>query len=203
MPAEISSEVRGAILAPIQNGQSCHKIAALLTDMGMTASHTKVAKVKKEAEAERLGVPKKPKKLGTQCRPTRKRMEVAKKVAQEIYCANPPAIRQLAHKHGVSDYMIRKIISENCDAELRNKFKVHALSHRQALQRMERGPRFRKYLTGQKWKYIMTIDEAWVYTTSVNGVRKVYYRFRGRENPESWQKNGRRSILMASCSQLE
>jgi hypothetical protein len=52
MPAEICSEVRGAILAHIQNGHSCRKIVEVLTEMGMTASHTTVAKVKKQAEAE-------------------------------------------------------------------------------------------------------------------------------------------------------
>jgi dihydroxyacetone kinase len=43
-------------LAHIQNDHSCRKIAELLTEMGMSASHTTVAKVKKQAEAERLGV---------------------------------------------------------------------------------------------------------------------------------------------------
>jgi hypothetical protein len=65
MPAEICSEVRGAILAYIQNNHSCRKIAELLIEMGMTVSHTTVAKVKKQAEAERPGVMKKPKKVGT------------------------------------------------------------------------------------------------------------------------------------------
>jgi hypothetical protein len=69
-------------------------------------------------------------------------MEVAKKVAQEIYCADPPIIRQLAQKHEVSGYMIRKIIDQDCDTDLEHKFNVHALSHRQALQRMERSPPF-------------------------------------------------------------
>jgi hypothetical protein len=75
-------------------------------------------------------------------------------------------------------------------ADLRQKYRVHALSNKQALQLMERGPRFLKYLKSQKWKFIVTIDEAWVYTTNFNGVRKVYYHFRSKENSESWEKNG-------------
>jgi hypothetical protein len=85
IPAEISSEVRGAIWTHIQNCNYCRIIVQSLTDIGMTPSHTTVAKVMKQAEAEGPGVMKKAKKLGFQSLPTRKR----RKVAQEVKYANP------------------------------------------------------------------------------------------------------------------
>jgi hypothetical protein len=52
-------------LAYIQDGHFYRKIEELLTDMGMPVSHTTLAKAKKQAEAEKLGVIKKRKKLVT------------------------------------------------------------------------------------------------------------------------------------------
>jgi hypothetical protein len=45
-----------------------------------------------------------------------------------------------------------------------------------------------EYIRGKKWKYVITIDEAWVYLNHTNGVRKVYYEFRGERTQESWTK---------------
>ncbi|OWA53773.1 hypothetical protein BV898_18194 [Hypsibius exemplaris] len=33
---------------------------------------------------------------------------------------------------------------------------------------------------------VVTIDEAWVYLTNVNEIRKIYHEFRGERSPESW-----------------
>ncbi|OWA54052.1 hypothetical protein BV898_18474 [Hypsibius exemplaris] len=41
---------------------------------------------------------------------------------------------------------------------------------------------------GREWKNFVTIDEAWVYLTDVNGIRKIYYEFREKRSPESWTK---------------
>ncbi|OQV13733.1 hypothetical protein BV898_12048 [Hypsibius exemplaris] len=53
---------------------------------------------------------------------------------------------------------------------------------------LDRGPRFLSYINGRKWKNFITIDEAWVYLTDNNGIRKIYYEFRGERSPESWTK---------------
>jgi inhibitor of nuclear factor kappa-B kinase subunit alpha len=73
-------------------------------------------------------------------------------------------------------------------AEVRKKYKVHALSDAQVRQRLERAPRLLKWIGGSKWKYVVTLDEAWVYLTHVNGQRQLYYKFRGKSTPESWTK---------------
>ncbi|OWA55568.1 hypothetical protein BV898_19954 [Hypsibius exemplaris] len=36
--------------------------------------------------------------------------------------------------------------------------------------------------------YISTVDEAWVYLDTTNGVRRVYYEIKGARTPESWTK---------------
>ncbi|OQV14613.1 hypothetical protein BV898_11232 [Hypsibius exemplaris] len=69
---------------------------------------------------------------------------------------------------------------------MRKKCCVHALSNKQAKQRLDRGPRFLRYINGRKFKNVISINEAWVYLTDVNGIRKIYNEFRGERSPESW-----------------
>ena len=71
---------------------------------------------------------------------------------------------------------------------LRKKYRVHALSNAQIAQRLQRGPLFLRYLEGQKFKKIITVDECWIYLTSVRGVRRIYYEFKGEKTEESWRK---------------
>ena len=40
----------------------------------------------------------------------------------------------------------------------------------------------------QEMENIVSIDEAWCYRSHVNGRRKMYCRFHGKKNPESWRK---------------
>ena len=144
-----------------------------------------------EEKDKENGVFKKPKRISAQNTRPQHIKAIQKKVAKDIDNPNPPSLRQMARKHKVSESTVRRIIDKNCDAELRRKYPVHALSDKQAAQRLERGPNFIKYLKGDKWKYIVTIDEFWIYSNYVNGQRKVYYKFRGRENYEEWRNNCR------------
>ncbi|OQV16148.1 hypothetical protein BV898_09783 [Hypsibius exemplaris] len=50
-------------------------------------------------------------------------------------------------------------------------------------------------INGRKWKNIITIDEAWVYLTDINGIRKIYYKFWGEWSPERWTKFWKESHL--------
>ena len=84
---------------------------------------------------------------------------------------------------------VRRIIRQDLAGVLRHKRKTHMLSGKQVSQRLLKIPRLLKHLQGEKWRYIVSIDEAWVYLTHVNGRRKVYYQFRGKRSPQSWMKH--------------
>ncbi|OQV24192.1 hypothetical protein BV898_02139 [Hypsibius exemplaris] len=75
---------------------------------------------------------------------------------------------------------------QDLEGKVREKCRVYVLLNKRAKQRLDRGPRFPRYINGPKWKNVVTIDEAWVYLTDVNGIRKIYYEFRGKWSPESW-----------------
>ncbi|OWA53067.1 hypothetical protein BV898_17502 [Hypsibius exemplaris] len=66
--------------------------------------------------------------------------------------------------------------------------------------------RFALSLNSRKWKNIVTIDEAWVYLTDVNGIQKIYYKFRRERSPGSWTEFWKEShpkgvtFLVGVCS---
>ncbi|OQV12441.1 hypothetical protein BV898_13317 [Hypsibius exemplaris] len=99
---------------------------------------------------------------------------------------NPLTRSAFSLKYGVSATTIARVISQDLEGKVRKKCRVHALSNKQAKQRLDRGPRFLRYINARKWKNVITIDEAWVYLIDVNRIRKIYYDFRGERSPESW-----------------
>ncbi|OWA50170.1 hypothetical protein BV898_14695 [Hypsibius exemplaris] len=91
---------------------------------------------------------------------------------KELSGPNPLTRSALSLKHRVSATTIANVIGQDLEGEVRKKCRVHALSNKQAKQRLDRGPS----------------DEVWVYFPDVNGTRKIYYEFRGERSPESWTK---------------
>ena len=83
---------------------------------------------------------------------------------------------------------IYDIITKDLGGLVRKKYRTHHLSVKMARQRMAKGPRFLKMINHGKWKWIVLVDEGWVYMTNCNGQRKIYYEFRGNRRPESWRK---------------
>ncbi|OWA53025.1 hypothetical protein BV898_17461 [Hypsibius exemplaris] len=97
-------------------------------------------------------------------------------IEKDLSGPNPLTRFALSFKYGVSATIIARVISQDLEGKVRKKCRVHAPSNKQAKQRLNRGPRFLRYINGRKWKNVITIDEAWVYLTDVNGkkgVRKV------------------------------
>ena len=88
----------------------------------------------------------------------------------------------------MSQRTVWRIAHEDLGGILRRKWKVHALSHTQVAQRVERGSRFLRYLEGAKFKKLVSVDECWVYLTTANGQRRIYYEFKGEKTEESWRK---------------
>jgi hypothetical protein len=83
---------------------------------------------------------------------------------------------------------------------LRRKRKTHALSNTQVQQRLDRGPRFLQLTGGNKWKYIISLDEAWLSLNDMNGIRGVFYRKIGKPTPQSWTKKGKKHAKKVICA---
>ena len=188
MPAKINSETEAAILALHQNGVSRRKISSTLSSTNTPACTSVVSRVIKEFQLERSGHIKPEKKLPAQNMRTVRTPAMIQKVKNLVHRPDPYSQRQISQQLGISARTVRRIIRQDLAGVLRHKRKTHMLSDKQVSQRLLKIPRLLKHLEGEKWRYIVSIDEAWVYLTHVNGRRKVYYQFRGKRSPQSWMK---------------
>jgi hypothetical protein len=205
MPAQISSETRGAILMGFHNGDSSRKISSKLSAIGLTASYVTVCRVIKEFKLEQQGVVKPVKSLGNQNLPSARSAAVIAKVEKLVFRPDPFSIRQIQQMLGLSYSTVRRIVKRDLAGKKRSKRRTHHLSHQQVAQRVLKVPRLLKHLNGGKWRYIVSIDEAWCYMSHVNGRRKIYYQFRGKQSPQSWlkyckQKHPRGVMFVAGIS---
>ena len=188
MVAEINSEVKSAILALSSQNFSHRKIAKILSGQGMTVSNVTVSKLLKSVANGIPTTDKKPRALGTQNLPSVRTESFVQKIKMEISVANPPSLNEMSKKYGVAKSTIHTIIHRDIGARKRCKVKTHSLSDKQVQQRVDKGPRFRKHLTGNKYQYILTLDEAWKEVSNEHKHRKIYYETDGNPVPESWTK---------------
>lgn len=125
-----------------------------------------------------------------------------KKVDKAIDRDNPPTQIALARRHQVSRTTIRRMLAEDLGVGLRKKVRTHALSNKQIQQRLDRGPRLLKILRGGRWKYIISLDEAWLSLNDTGGIRDVYYKKKGKEAPQSrtkkWKQKYAKKIMYAA-----
>jgi hypothetical protein len=142
------------------------------------------------------------KRLRTQCLPSKRTGDLIKKVDRATETANTPTQNGLAQLYQVSRRTIQRILEDKLGAVLRKKTKTHALSNKQAAQRLERDPRFLVLINGTKWKYVISIDEAWLSLNDVNGVRDVFYQKEDKETPEGhtkkWKPKHEKKIMFAA-----
>ncbi|OQV11956.1 C-type mannose receptor 2 [Hypsibius exemplaris] len=89
------------------------------------------------------------------------------------------------------------MINQNSEGKTRKNCCIHALLKKQAKRRLDRGPRFLCYVNGRKWKNVIIIDEAWMYLTDINGIRKIYYNFRG-ERANFWKEPYPKGVMFVA-----
>ena len=176
-----------------QLGYSLRKIVEVLKDRNITVSKSEVSNVIHRKLEEQSGCARKEAGSSTCGKPKVRTKELIRKVKKAVTGASPLTQNTLARKHGVSRRTIGRIIKEDLNGVLKKKYRVHALSNAQMRQRWDRGPGFLRYIAGNNWKKVLTVDEAWVYLTHINGIRRIYYEFRGERTEESWTKFWKKS----------
>lgn len=188
MVLPISSGLEASILTLYQLNYSSRKIVSTLIAQNQRVSKTTVLKVCDKYETKRNGILLAPVKKWNRGTPKLRNPALILKVKRNINVASPPSITQLAKDNQVSKSTIQRIIKQDIEGKLKKKYHVHALSDKQIFQRLQRGPHFLGFLGSTRLRYILTVDEAWVYLDTTNGVRRVYYEIKGARTPESWTK---------------
>ncbi len=193
MPASLSPGRKGAILALHSQKLSYNQIVEALKNRGINVSYRSARRVVKTAADEARGLKKPPKRLGPQCQRNIRNSTLIRKVKSALNVRNPPSHRQLAKRLRVSASLIRTILKEDIDGKVRQKGNCHALSDKQVQQRLAKGPKFLRWISKKNLPYIITVDEAWVTMTHVNGQRGIYYQFGDEPVPQSWKKKWRQA----------
>jgi len=175
-------------LAHRSHGLSSRKISAALLQTGMIASKTTVAKVLRENSWEQQGIEMPARRLGPQCLPSVRSKGNIQKVKKLVNLPDPYTHSSISRQLGLSETTVRRIIKRDLDGKVRSKSKTHALSDKMVEQRVRKGPRLLKRLQGKRLENVVSIDEAWCYMSYVNGRRKIYCQFRGRQSPRSFLK---------------
>ena len=162
-------------------GKSSYEISRVLKKRNLVLSPTGVRKLIARNSGRKKAPAKRAKRLSNPGSPKVRTKSLIRKVKADFKGANPLPQRRIAERHNVSLTTISRIKMIDLHGILRKKYRVHALSNAQIAQRLQRGPLFLRYLEGQKFKKIITVDECWIYLTSVRGVRRIYYEFKGEK----------------------
>jgi len=82
-----------------------------------------------------------------------------------------------------------KLINKDINLKLAKKSKVHKLSPNHIAERKTNCRRlYENHLAGDKWKFVVTIDEAWIHMSDTNKKRSIYYHKRGDKDRQIWFK---------------
>ncbi|UYV79811.1 hypothetical protein LAZ67_18000762 [Cordylochernes scorpioides] len=119
-------------------------------------------------------------------RPVRTPATVSK-VKRLATTENPPSQRQLSRMCGTSLKTINNIIHKDLELDTRRKGKVHKLTTFHMKNRATNARKlYEEHLAGSRSEYTATLDEAWMYVTYCNGIRKICYIKRGNQVPDNW-----------------
>ena len=111
------------------------------------------------------------------------------KVDIETNKPNPKSQNQLAKECNTSQQIINLIIHKDLNKKTRRKTKVHRLNQDQkATRKTTCRKMYEQHLSGPKYEYFVTLDEAWIYLSYCNGNRKICYVESGKNPPENWMK---------------
>jgi len=108
---------------------------------------------------------------------------------------NPPTQKVMAQKAGISPATVNRIIRTDLRLRKFHKARVHALNARHIAERKTNARKmYEKYLSGDKWRNVVTLDEAWVYLTNCNKIRAVSYRPMDAKGRSDWVRTCRESF---------
>ncbi|OWA52088.1 hypothetical protein BV898_16551 [Hypsibius exemplaris] len=101
--------------------------------------------INKEAESDTAPLSMKPRGF-----PKLRTPGLVAAIEKDLSGPNPLTRSALFFKYSVSATTIANVVSQDLEGKVRKKCRVHALSNNQAEQRLDRDPRFLRYINGRK-----------------------------------------------------
>ena len=166
-------------------GKSSYEISNVLKERNMKLFPSGVSRMIARNSGKSKKKAKRTKRTMNPGSPKVRTKTLMRKVKEDLKKSNPLTQRQVAMKHGVSRCTVWRIAHEDLQGIVRKKCRIYTLSRAQVAQRLERGTLFLQYLEGNKFRKLISTDECWVYLTSCNAIRRIYYQFKGEQTEES------------------
>lgn len=133
--------------------------------------------------------------------PSRKRRapsrtpEVVAKIRRLVTGENPRTQRSVANTVHVSQATVHNVIKKDLRLVRRHKSRVHRLLPRHVKERKTNCRKlYERYLARDRWQYVVSLDEAYVYLDNCNKPRAIFYRPVGEKNYQKWFRECRESF---------
>jgi len=189
MAKKFPPEVEALIKAFCREGYSHRDIVKKLAESNFVVSktfiHNTLKNVGKRRKAKAGGLPSPIKK----CPPRVVTPAIVRKVTRMARRRNPPGFRDIDSSAGLSPRTVRRILAKS-KLELRRKTTVYKLKLAHMQNRKTNCRKlYRNWISGNKWSYVVTLDEAMFGLHNTNGQRKICYIPSGQDVPEDWVVN--------------
>lgn len=188
MTKKISKETEILIRTLSDTGYSRKEIKEKLNVLKITLSIRTISRVINYKGKERRA-----KLSGQIFKRKRKRLVRTKKfirqIKNEITKENPKSQRNLAILYKTSAKTINKTIKEDLSMKAMKKGKVHSLNKEQMKNRKKNSRKlYENYLAGDKWKYCVTIDEAFFYLNNSYHQSDICYVNKEKNESILWSR---------------
>jgi hypothetical protein len=167
----------GYVMGLFHAGFSYSMIVKQCVAHGMSVSKATVSSLVKRTSGTALPPPTSPTKA-TRRRPcTKMTPSVLRTVRGMALQENPPTQRDMAKRVGVSQSTVHTAIRRRLRLRKFHKAKGHVLLPRHRAERRTNCRRlYERHLAGDRYQYVATLDEAWVYLSNCGKVRAIAYR---------------------------
>ena len=168
----IDPTVEGEVRAFLGLGWSYGKIISELKKKNMKVSKGTIHNIKNR---DRIAMPLKEiqRKSGADFK--KMNQNSIKKLKNMVTKDNPKTQKQLATSFKCTQQNISYHINKTLNLKKKNKNFVHRLSDQNIENRRRRSLKLYKILNNQKWRKMVTTDEAWFYVNDFDGKRKIQY----------------------------
>lgn len=195
MAPKIDSFWEGYITALSDVKYSYTEIIKQCKKRGFIISRAGISRIINKVGKSREGLIPKGQKQANPRRPTSRTPDVIRSVKKFVSGSNPATQRSLATKVGISLGTVNTIINRDLQLEKRHKGHVHKLLPSHINERKTNSRKlYEGHLAGDRWKFIVTLDEAYIYLSDCNKPRAIFYRPRGTKNFQRWYTECRESF---------
>lgn len=187
MPKLLPLNAEYAIKSLSEEGYSQRMIQKALEKQGYKVSNSSIHRVihdqgnKRSARVHGLPVP------ANNYPYVKRTKEAISKIKKESEKENPISQRSMAKIIQSSTRTAGRIIHNNLGKNTKRKTRVHKLNVTQIQNRKTNSRKlYEGHLAGDKYEYMVTIDEAWIKLDYCNGKRKICYVNDGENVPNDW-----------------